>query len=129
MSATKMTGLAALICAGMFCTGTAWAQSAGDNAVQAAMDACENAKEMNDETMNCWMGAMSMQQSMQHASKGSEGMMHFDFDSSNDTPEQKAAKEALASSMNDCQTSGDKGSEIQNCRMEAFHQYQEAMGQ
>ncbi len=129
MSATRMTGLAALICAGIFCTGPALAQSAGDNAVQAAMDACESAKQNDDATMNCWLGAMAMQQSMQHASKGSEGMMHFDFDASNDTPEQKAAKQALASAMNDCQTSGNKGSEIQNCRMEAFNQYQEAMGQ
>ena len=129
MPATKRTGLAVLICAGMLCAGTAMAQSAGDNAVQAAMDACEQARE-TDVKMHCMLHTMAAAQSAQAASEGSEGMIHFDFNDSNDTDAQKAAKQALSSALDTCETGSSGGAaQISQCRMEAFHTYQEAMGQ
>lgn len=129
MPAPKISCLTTLICAGLFCASTAWAQTAGENAVQAAMDACEQEKEMEDSRMNCHLGVMAAHQSMQHASEGTEGTIHVDFDDSNDTEAQQAAKKALYSALNDCEMSGDKGSQISNCRMEAFHSYQEGMSE
>lgn len=129
MPALKTTGLAAMICAGFLLTGTAWSQTASENAVQAAMDACQTEKEDMDSKMHCQLHVMAMQQSMHADAEGLEGMFHFDFDDSNDSEAQKAAKQAMYSALNDCEQSGDPADQIANCRMEAMHQYQEAIGQ
>ena len=98
MYSLMKSGAALVFCAGMMCTGAAWAQSAGDNAVQAAMDACENYKEMDDAKMNCYVGAIAMQKSVKASNEGSEGVVHFDFNDFNDTAAQKAAKQSFKES-------------------------------
>ena len=127
MPATKRTGLAALICAGMLCAGTAMAQTAGENAVQAAMDACEQEKEMSDARLHCQLHVMAAAQSAKAAGEGSEGMIHFDFNDGNDTDAQKAAKQAMYDAMEKCAMEGGKGGMMESCRLEAFNAYQEAM--
>jgi hypothetical protein len=127
MPATKRTGLAVLICAGMLCAGTAMAQTAGENAVQAAMDACEQEKEMTDARMHCQLHVLAMQQSMKSAMEGLEGMIHFDFNDANDTDAQKAAKQAMYDAMDECEPTGSKAGMAEECRLEAFNAYQEAM--
>ncbi len=127
-SSTK-SGAAMVFCAGLFCTGVTWAQSASENAVQVAMDACEQEKEMDDARMNCFLGATAMQQSIQASNEGSEGVIHYDFNDFNDADAQKSAKQALNDAMNNCETEGGKAGMKESCRLEAFNQYQEAMGQ
>jgi hypothetical protein len=126
MPAMKRTGLAALICAGMLCAGAAMAQTAEENAVQAAMDACEQARE-TDAKMHCQLHVMAAAHSMKGASEGSEGMIHFDFNDSNDTDAQKAAKQAMYDAMEKCSMEGGKAGMMEPCRLEAFNAYQEAM--
>lgn len=128
MPAPTKFGPAILIFAGIFCASPAFAQSAGENAVQAAMDACEQEKEMEDARLNCHLHVLAAQQSMQAASEGSDGTIHFDFDDSNDSDAQKSAKQAMYKALDDCEMSGDPASQISQCRMEAFHSYQEAIG-
>lgn len=126
MSATKRTGLAALICAGMLCTGAAIAQTPEENALQAAMDACEQARE-TDAKLHCQLHVMAAGQSMKGALDGLEGAIHFDFNDANDSDAQKAAKQAMYDAMTKCEMEGGRGGMMESCRLEAFNQYQEAM--
>lgn len=121
---TKSAALV-LVGAGLTFAGAALANEA---AMEAAMQACSTGDQSEQEKQACEVHALAMHQSMQAAKDGSEGVIHLDFDDSNDSEAQKSAKQGMYSALQTCEDSGSGGASMGNCRLQAFHQYQEAIG-
>lgn len=114
-----------------FLIGTAFGgvASANEAAVNAAYAACDQQDFPNQEQKNtCVMHALAMHHSVQAAAEGSEGAIHYDFDDSNDSAAVASAKQAFNAALEACEDAGSGGGEMESCRLDAFHQYHEAIG-